>query len=43
VGDQIDLLIEEATKRDEDAHDAQAGQSPAARNDKGPSPPAQTR
>ena len=47
VGDQIDLLIEEAQKRDEQAEaaekqDAQAGQPPGAKSNKGPSP-AQTR
>ena len=44
VGDQIDLLIEEAQKRDEqaDATDARPPQSPAAKNDGRPSP-AQTR
>ena len=47
VGDQIDLLIEEAQKRDERAEaaekiDAQATQAPGARGDKPPSP-AQTR
>jgi hypothetical protein len=47
VGDQIDLLIEEAQKRDEQAEaaekqDAQAGQAPGAKSNKGPSP-AQTR
>ena len=47
VGDQIDLLIEEAQKRDERAEaaekiDAQATQTPGARGDKPPSP-AQTR
>jgi len=46
VGDQIDLLIEEATKEDEQAEaetkrDAQAAQAPGAKNDR-PSP-AQTR
>jgi hypothetical protein len=43
VGDQIDLLIEEATRRDEEAEaaekrDAQAAQAPAAKNDRPPSP-----
>ena len=49
VGDQIDLLIEEATRQDEQSdaavakqHDAQAAQAPAAKNDRAPSP-AQTR
>jgi hypothetical protein len=47
VGDQIDLLIEEATRQDEQAdaaekRDAQAAQAPAAKNDRAPSP-AQTR
>jgi len=47
VSDQIDLLIEEAQKRDEQAEaaeksDAQAAQPPGAKNNKAPSP-AQTR
>jgi hypothetical protein len=47
VGDQIDLLIEEAQKRDERAEaaekqDSPAAPSPGAKNNKAPSP-AQTR
>ena len=47
VGDQIDLLIEEAQKRDERAEaaekqDLQAAPSPGAKTNKAPSP-AQTR
>jgi hypothetical protein len=47
VGDQIDLLIEEAQKRDEQAeaavkHDPQAAESPTGKDRRAPSP-AQTR